>query len=115
MSGIDALKIQRQKYCSRYDRGAVTETECTIALIELMLDAENDATCVELCSDLPEWFRKAFLVRLESLEKMDFYCRSFGIGDMRTEQQVHADALRQQELLRRLMPRIRNVFESGRC
>lgn len=115
MSGIDVLKKWKQKYFSGYERGIVTASEFTNALIELMLDAENDETCLDLCSDLPEWSRKAFLDRLEALEKMDFYCRSFGIGDMRTEQQVHSDALRQQELLRRLASKIRNILQLGRC
>ena len=107
---MSTLFDRRQKYCSGHDRGIMTANECAMALVELMLDADDDTTRRELCSELPEWFRIAFLERLETMEQMDFYCRSFGIGDARTPEQVHADALRQQDLMRELTPRIRIVL-----
>jgi hypothetical protein len=74
--------------------------------MDLLVEAENDNVRLQLCTDLPEWFRVAFIEQLEDLAETDFYRRSFGIGDTRTEEQVHRDALRQQELLRRLAAKI---------
>ena len=104
---MSALLKRLQKYCSGYDRGIMTANECAMALVDLMIDADDDQTRLALLAELPDWYRIAFLKRIDAMEQTDFYCRSFGIGDPRTPEQVHNDALRQQELLRHLAPQIR--------
>lgn len=62
-------------------------------------------------SDFPDWFREASLDKLDALEQADASCRWPGIGNMRPEQQIPADVLRRQGLLRRLAPLIRNELQ----
>ena len=107
---MKTLLERRQKYCSGYDRGIMTANECAMALVDLIIDADDDQVRIDLLAELPDWYRIAFLERIDAMEQMDFYCRSFGIGDSRTPEQVHNDALRQQELLRKLAPQIRGLL-----
>ncbi len=100
----------RDKYCRGFERGIVTASEGSQALLSLLVDAQDDGTCLPLCTELPEWLCTSFLDLLDDLETTDYYRRSFGICDTRPKDQVHADALCQQEMLRRLTPEIRNLL-----
>lgn len=109
-SDLETLLKWRDKYCHGFDRGIVTASEGSQALLSLLVDAPDDGTCMKLCTELPEWLRASFLDLLDDYETTDYYRRSFGIGDTRTKDEVHADALDQQEMLRRLAPEIRNLL-----
>jgi hypothetical protein len=101
----------RDNYVQLYERGLTTASECSNALLSLLVESPNDEICLELCAGLPGWYRTAFLTLLDDFATSDYYRRSFGIGDARTEEQVHHDALHQQELLRRLVLRMKDVLQ----
>ena len=99
------------KYVDGYDRGILASTECANGLLDLMGQAPDDATALALCETLPIWLSDAFRQLLNDYQTTDFYRRSFGIGDTRTNNQIHDDALRQQETLHRLSSAIRNMLQ----
>jgi len=104
------LCARRDKYISMRVRGFITDSEVADAFIRLLSDAPDDESALNLCEGLPDWFREVFGQSLEELSAMNYYRRSFGIGDSRTSDEVHRDALRQQKLLVRLAPRIRTIL-----
>jgi hypothetical protein len=95
------------------NRGVITDAETSNAFIDLLTDAPDDETALKLCVGLPEWFCKVFSESLDELSTMQFYRRRFGIGDSRTPEEVNRDALRQQELLLRLVPKIQTILQSA--
>ena len=113
MEGTTYLTARRNRYFSARDRGIITDAETAQAFIDLLSDASDDDSALNLCVDLPAWFRDVLIESLDDLSKTEFYRRSFGIGDSRTPEEVHRDALRQQELLLRLVPKIRAKLQSG--
>ena len=94
-----------------YERGMITAVDFQIRLVELMLEAGDDGVCLELCSNLPEALRREFWTWLVNLDVMDYYCRTFAIGDVKSSDQIHAEAAERQGLLRRLAPRLRSVLQ----
>jgi len=106
----ESLLKWRDKYIQGFERGLTTASECSHALLSLLVDAQDDEVRQQLCAELPEWLRAAFLDLLDDFEATNYYRRSFGIGDTRTKEQVHVDALRQQEMLQRLAPEFRNLL-----
>jgi hypothetical protein len=111
-ASLTTLCARRDKYFSLRDRGMITDTEVSSAFIELLTDAADDKSALSLCTGLPVWFEKVLSESLEDMSKTKFYRRSFGIGDSRTPEEVHRDALRQQELLLRIVPGIRGILQS---
>lgn len=112
MKTATVLKTRTRKYCELYERGLITATEFHMSLVELMIDAKDDTVCTELCTELPEPLRQELLQWLNELDEMDYYFRSFFIGDARTTEQRKSDDVERQVLLRRLAPRLRAALQT---
>ena len=95
------------------DRGILTDAETSNGFIHLLTDAPDDESALNLCVCLPTWFCEVLSKSLDELSTMKFYRREFLIGDSRTPEEVHGDALWQQELLLRLAPRIQTILRSA--
>lgn len=106
MEHITVFQPRRERLFSKYDKGILTKSEVVLSFVDLLADAPNDESAVQLCIDLPSWFSVAFRDAINAMAQTDFYARTFGIGDMRTSEEVHQDALRRQTILVRLAPRI---------
>ncbi len=86
-----------------YDRGLLTAHEFVNQLFDLC--AESNASNQDIAAAfgvVPDEMMHTLQAELHELANGDFYRRSFGIGDSRTEDEVHADALARQPVLRRV-------------
>jgi hypothetical protein len=107
------LGARRDQYFSLRNRGVITDAEVSNAFIQLLTDAPDDESALSICTCLPRWFGNVFSELLKDLSETKFYRRSYGIGDSRTSEGVHRDALRQQEMLLRIVPRIQAILQSA--
>jgi hypothetical protein len=103
------LRDRRNELFANYDRGAIAESEVRVAFVALLLDADDDATALDLCDSLPDWFQASFCQWLSEIAERNFAFRWFRIGDSRTPDEIEADSKRYQEILMRLGPSIMSL------
>lgn len=113
MTATTSLIARRNKCLSLRDRGVITDAELANAFFRLLADAPDDHSALCLCENLPLWCRGLLCNALEDLSTTGFYRRSFGVGDSRSPEEVHRDALLQQELLARLAMPLKSILQLG--
>ncbi len=99
------LRDRCDKLFLNYDRGILTASEVNEGFVTLILDAPHDEEALELCDALPDWFRAEFRRRLCDLAEHNYVFRRFWIGPG-AEEQIKADAQRDQAILKRLAPEL---------
>ena len=92
-----------RQFASLYDRGILTPHEFVLQILDLFVTAEvSQSEIADAFSEIPVAITPALKTELHELANSDFYRRTFGVGDTRTESQVHANALTRQAPLRRI-------------
>jgi hypothetical protein len=108
----EGLTNKIRRYVSLYDRGLLTAHEFVKRLFDLY--AQSNANAEDIAAVLrfvPDELMETLYAELHAWANADFYRRTFGMGDTRAADEVHADALARQPALRRiygvLMPLVR--------
>ena len=92
-----------RRYAAHYDRGILTPNEFAHQIFDLLVAADPSSEEIgEAFAEIPDAMMATMKSELHELADADFYRRTFGIGDTRTEAEVHADALGRQAPLRRI-------------
>ena len=99
----DDLTNKVRRYSSLFDRGLLTAREFANGLFDLYAESKaSDDDIAAAFGVVPDEMMQTFQKELHELANVDFYRRTFGIGDTHTEDEVHADALARQPTLRRV-------------
>ena len=92
-----------RRYAAHYDRGILTPHEFALQILDLLVIADPPPQGIaEAFNEVPNAMVPTMMSESYEFADADFYRRTFGIGDTRTEAQVHADALARQAPLRRI-------------
>lgn len=92
-----------RRYSAHYHRGILTPHEFALQIFDLLVAADpSPEEIAEVFAEVPDAMMPTMKSQLHEFADTDFYRRTFGIGDTRTEAQVHADALARQAPLRRI-------------
>ena len=101
-----------ERYLSLYSRGLITRDEFSMeVLVTLATDQHHDPA--SMLQRVPADVQQAILDTMSKLAAKDYYWVLFLIGDTRTPQQKHEDALRLQPMLRRACESVQEVLAAG--
>lgn len=99
----DDLANKVRRFSSLYDRGILTGHEFANELLHLYAVSNvSDDDIKAVFGIVPDEMMQILQRELHNLADGDFYRRTFGSGDTRTEDEVHRDALAGQPRLRRV-------------
>jgi hypothetical protein len=99
----DDLVNSIRRFAVHYDRGIITPHEFALQILDLLVAGDpSPEEIAQAFAEVPHAMMPTMKSELHEFADADFYRRTFGIGDSRTEAQVHADALARQAPLRRI-------------
>ncbi len=85
---------------SLYDRGVITITEIEIRFFTCLTQVAHESQLTALCRHVPTEIQEHLSVKLSALAETDYYQRWFAMGDIRSTEQIHQDALDHQAALK---------------
>lgn len=92
-----------ERYVAAFHRGIIVEHELVDGMLCAFVDHDSSNDDVNVAFALiPSTIYNGLRLRLHDLAAADFYWKPFRIGDIRTKQDIHADTLARQPILRRI-------------
>lgn len=92
-----------RRYTANYYRGALTQTEFVVKFLDLLAATDPSPDAIEEAfNEVPDELISKMRWFLDEYVEVDYYFRTFAIGDDRTLDQINAQALERQAKLPRI-------------